>query len=76
MKQDRRLIGVQSIREILEERQVYVDKTGFARDLISKGKHYFMSRPRRYSFPEETSNFWVLYLMRNYKRTLERQIFV
>ena len=41
-------IGVQSIREILEEKQVYVDKTGFALDLISKGKHYFMSRPRRF----------------------------
>lgn len=41
-------IGVQSIREILEEKQLYVDKTGFALDLISKGKHYFMSRPRRF----------------------------
>jgi|JI10StandDraft_1071094.scaffolds.fasta_scaffold38511_5 hypothetical protein len=41
-------IGIQSIREILEEKQVYVDKTGFALDLISKGKHYFMSRPRRF----------------------------
>jgi hypothetical protein len=41
-------IGVQSIREILEEKQVYVDKTGFAQNLISKGKHYFISRPRRF----------------------------
>jgi len=41
-------IGIQSIREILEEDQVYIDKTGFARDLIVNGKHYFMSRPRRF----------------------------
>ena len=41
-------IGIQSIREILEEKQIYVDKTGFALNLISKGKHYFMSRPRRF----------------------------
>ena len=41
-------IGIQNIREILEENQVYVDKTGFAKDLIETGKHYFMSRPRRF----------------------------
>ena len=41
-------VGIQSIRDILEEDQLYVDKTGFARDLIKKGKHYFMSRPRRF----------------------------
>lgn len=41
-------IGIQSIREILEEDQIYVDKTEFALNLILKGKHYFMSRPRRF----------------------------
>lgn len=41
-------IGIQSISEILEEGYIYVDKTGFARDLIATGKHYFMSRPRRF----------------------------
>lgn len=41
-------IGVQSIREILEEKQVYVDKTQFALNLIKNGKHYFISRPRRF----------------------------
>ncbi|MBF5059281.1 ATP-binding protein [Candidatus Neptunochlamydia vexilliferae] len=41
-------IGVQSIREILEEDQVYVDKTMFAKELITTGKHYFISRPRRF----------------------------
>ncbi len=41
-------IGVQSIREIIEEGQIYIDKTEFALNLILKGKHYFMSRPRRF----------------------------
>ena len=41
-------IGIQSIREILEEDHVYVDKTKFALDLIKNGKHYFISRPRRF----------------------------
>ena len=41
-------IGIQSIREILEEDQAYVDKTEFALNLIENGKHYFMSRPRRF----------------------------
>ena len=41
-------IGIQNIREILEEGYVYVDKTSFAHQLIKTGKHYFMSRPRRF----------------------------
>jgi hypothetical protein len=41
-------IGIQSIQEILEEGQLYVDKTGFALNLIKNGKHYFLSRPRRF----------------------------
>ena len=41
-------IGIQNIREIIEEGYVYVDKTSFAHRLISTGKHYFLSRPRRF----------------------------
>ena len=41
-------IGIQSIQEILEEGYIYVDKTGFAKQLIEQGKYYFMSRPRRF----------------------------
>ena len=41
-------IGIQSIQEILEEGYIYIDKTAFARDLVVNGKHYFMSRPRRF----------------------------
>ena len=41
-------IGMQSIQEIITEGYIYVDKTQFALDLINKGKHYFLSRPRRF----------------------------
>ena len=41
-------IGIQNIREILTEGQLYVDKTQFALNLIQNGKHYFLSRPRRF----------------------------
>ncbi|MEM8727400.1 MAG: AAA family ATPase [Chlamydiota bacterium] len=41
-------IGIQSIRELLEEKQAYVDKTEYVLSLIRSGKHYFISRPRRF----------------------------
>ena len=41
-------IGIQSIVEILKEDQLYIDKTLFAKQLIDEGKHYFLSRPRRF----------------------------
>ncbi|SDX67607.1 AAA family ATPase [Thiocapsa roseopersicina] len=41
-------IGIQTFREIREDDYYYVDKTGFARQLIDEGKYYFLSRPRRF----------------------------
>ena len=42
-------IGIQTFRQIREEDFYYVDKTGFARRLADDaGKHYFLSRPRRF----------------------------
>ncbi|MDZ7857378.1 ATP-binding protein [Sphaerotilus sp.] len=41
-------IGLQSFRQIREDDHYYVDKTGLMLDLIESGKHYFMSRPRRF----------------------------
>ena len=41
-------IGIQSFREIRERNCYYVDKTGYALRLIEQGKHYFLSRPRRF----------------------------
>jgi len=41
-------IGIQTFREIREEDHYYIDKTGFALQLIDEGKYYFLSRPRRF----------------------------
>ena len=41
-------IGIQTFREIREDGCYYVDKTGFIRQLVEGGKHYFLSRPRRF----------------------------
>ena len=41
-------IGIQTFREIREEDCYYVDKTGYIRRLLDEGKHYFLSRPRRF----------------------------
>ncbi|MBK1722720.1 ATP-binding protein [Thiocystis violacea] len=48
MTRKRLPIGIQTFREIREEDCYYVDKTGFALDLIRAGKYYFLSRPRRF----------------------------
>jgi len=41
-------IGLQTLSEIIQEGYVYVDKTYFAHKLITSGKYYFLSRPRRF----------------------------
>ena len=41
-------IGIQTFREIREENCYYVDKTAYIRRLLEEGKHYFLSRPRRF----------------------------
>ena len=42
-------IGIQTFREIREGRRYYyVDKTGFVERLLHDGKHFFLSRPRRF----------------------------
>ena len=41
-------IGIQTLREIRERNCYYVDKTGYALRLVEQGKHYFLSRPRRF----------------------------
>jgi len=41
-------IGIQNLREMREEGHYYADKSGFAVDLVDNGKHYFLSRPRRF----------------------------
>ena len=41
-------IGIQTFREIREDGCYYVDKTTHIRRLLDEGKHYFLSRPRRF----------------------------
>jgi hypothetical protein len=49
-------IGIQTFREIRGDGCDYMDKTGFIRTLIARGKYYFLSRPRRFgkSLPLDT----------------------
>jgi len=41
-------IGIQTFANLREDDCYYVDKTGFALQLIQSGKYYFLSRPRRF----------------------------
>ena len=41
-------LGIQTFRNIREDGYYYVDKTGYAHRLVEEGKHYFLSRPRRF----------------------------
>ena len=41
-------IGIQSFRVLREENSYYVDKTPLIRTLLDNGRHYFLSRPRRF----------------------------
>ena len=41
-------IGIQTFREIREDACYYVDKTTYMGRLVDEGKHYFLSRPRRF----------------------------
>ncbi len=41
-------IGIQTFSILREEGYYYVDKTPLIRELIRSGRHYFLSRPRRF----------------------------
>ena len=41
-------IGIQSLRTIRDNDCYYVDKTPLIHELVSQGRHYFLSRPRRF----------------------------
>ena len=41
-------IGMQTFRELREQNCYYVDKTAYIERLLDEGKHYFLSRPRRF----------------------------
>ena len=48
MKKRRLPTGIQTFRELREADCYYVDKTAHVRRLVEEGKHYFLSRPRRF----------------------------
>ncbi|PIQ54003.1 MAG: hypothetical protein COW02_05745 [Comamonadaceae bacterium CG12_big_fil_rev_8_21_14_0_65_59_15] len=48
MKRKKLPIGIQTFAKMREADYYYVDKTGFAVDLVDGGSHYFLSRPRRF----------------------------
>jgi len=41
-------LGIQSFPQIIEGGYIYVDKTAYIHQLITTGKFYFLSRPRRF----------------------------
>ena len=41
-------IGIQTFADIIDDGYVYVDKTEYVWNLVSTGKYYFLSRPRRF----------------------------
>ena len=41
-------IGIQTLEQIIEDGYVYVDKTALVYKMVSEGKVYFLSRPRRF----------------------------
>ena len=48
MNRRRLPIGIQTFRELRERDCYYVDKTAYMAWLADEGKHYFLSRPRRF----------------------------
>lgn len=41
-------VGIETFSEIREKNYVYVDKTELIHNLVTSGKYYFLSRPRRF----------------------------
>ncbi len=48
MKRRKLPIGIQHFRTIREDDYYYVDKTNLIHQLVNEGRHYFLSRPRRF----------------------------
>ncbi len=55
-------IGIQTLTEIRGRNCVYVDKTQLIHQLVTTGKYYFLSRPRRFGKSLLISTFKELYL--------------
>jgi hypothetical protein len=55
-------IGIQSFADIRESDYIYVDKTQLVHKLVTTGKYYFLSRPRRFGKSLLISTLKSLYL--------------
>lgn len=54
-------IGIQTLSEIIDEGYIYVDKTAQVHTIVSAGKYYFLSRPRRFGKSLLVSTFEALF---------------
>ncbi len=54
-------LGIQSFAELIEKGYLYVDKTDFIHRLVTTGKLYFLSRPRRFGKSVLLSTLEALY---------------
>ncbi len=45
-------VGIQSFEKIIENNNLYVDKTEYIYRLVNTNVPYFLSRPRRFGFNE------------------------
>lgn len=50
-------LGIQNFQNIREEGYLYVDKTNLIYQIVTTGKYYFLSRPRR--FWQELAYFYL-----------------
>ena len=41
-------IGIQNLESLIKEDYLYIDKTDLIYDIVSEGRYYFLSRPRRF----------------------------
>ncbi len=48
MKLKKLPIGISTLKDIIQDDYIYIDKTDIALKLIESGRYYFLSRPRRF----------------------------
>ena len=48
MEQRKYPVGVQDFESLRKDCYLYVDKTAIIHDIVSRGRYYFLSRPRRF----------------------------
>jgi len=66
-------LGLQDFREIIEGDYKYIDKTKYIHSIASRGKFYFLSRPRRFGKSLTVSTLQALY---NGSKTLFKGLWI